>query len=103
MRISYDKEKDEMSFERKKVHLATDKSIKWPKEEDPSRFDVCYLLNSDNMGYGIFTPDDRSVYFLERYLSKLLRHPEFSATESLVAIETLQNMIENGHYPISKL
>ena len=60
-------------------------------------------MNSDNQGYGIFTPDDRSVYFLERYLSKLLRHPEFTATDSLVAVETLQSMIESGLYPISKL
>jgi hypothetical protein len=58
-------------------------------------------MNSCDQGYGIFTMDDHSVFFFEKYLGDL---PEsFNATKLLVTLETLFKMMENGLYSIKKL
>lgn len=37
--------------------------------KDPIEYDCAIVLNSCDKGYGIFTMDDSSVYFFEKYMS----------------------------------
>ena len=58
-------------------------------------------MNSCDQGYGIFTMDDPSVFFFEKYLGELPE--EFGAMKQLVTLDILFKMMENGLYSIKKL
>ena len=38
---------------------------------DPMTYDTAIILNSCDQGYGIFTMDDTTVFFFEKYLSDI--------------------------------
>ena len=40
-------------------------------DKSPVDYDVGFLMNSCDQGYGIFTIDDHSMYFVEKYLSDI--------------------------------
>ena len=67
----------------------------------PQEYDFACLMNSCDQGYGIFTMDDPSVFFFEKYLGEL--PDEFGAMKLLVTLDILFKMMENGLYSIKKL
>ena len=78
-------------------------------DKSPIEYDVGFLMNSCDQGYGIFTMDDHSMYFIEKYLSDIYNkksddgQQEFTKTHLQVVLDTIFKMMENGLYSVSKL
>jgi len=71
---------------------------------DPLSYDRAIILNSCDQGYGIFTLDDSTVFFFEKYLSDIFNDcNEFTKTHLLVVLDTLFKMMENGLYSVRKI
>jgi hypothetical protein len=71
---------------------------------DPLKYDKAVILNSCDQGYGIFTMDDSTVFFFEKYLSDIFNDcNEFTKTHLLVVLDTLFKMMENGLYSVRKI
>ena len=77
--------------------------------KSPVEYDVGFLMNSCDQGYGIFTMDDHSMYFIEKFLSDIYNkkcsdgQQEFTKTHLQVVLDTIFKMMENGLYSVSKL
>ena len=82
-----------------KYDLAVQNTILEGKK--PQDYDFALLMNSCDQGYGIFTMDDHSVFFFEKYLGELPKL--FTATKLLVTLDILFKMMENGLYSVRKL
>lgn len=61
------------------------------------------MPNSCDRGYGIFTMDDSSVFFLEKHLSSLFNLNKITNINLMVILQNFFKMMQDGLLPVSKL
>ena len=68
------------------------------KDKDLESYALAVLPNSCDQGYGIFTIDENSAYFFEKYLGDLFNSADinFTKTHFLVVLDIVFKMMENG-------
>lgn len=66
-------------------------------------YDTAIVPNSCDRGYGIFTMDDNSVFFLEKHLSTLFNLGKITNINLMVILQNFFKMMQDGLLPISRL
>lgn len=85
------------------LHKRQEQELKFFRGKSPADYDLAVLLNACDRGYGIFSLDDSTVFFIEKHLSDAFTAGHITNMQLMVILQSCFRMMQNGLLPLAKL